>query len=117
MSGNMADIMLEAAENFIKVSAADISHISYQEEGFDIVTADGKKYTVAKLVLDSGFSVDAERLSVSIHTDNEQQLNYNSGKNKNKIRPEFWAFRSEKLEKEQMVNFLKRKRHAFMCVS
>lgn len=117
--GRIGGIVDKAASSVQQLTGADIAEISYSTNGFSAKLKNGAVYTAEKMILHAaGIAIDTERLAVTVATqDDDISLNYNSGRNKQKPRPEFWSYTTEKFNQEQMQSFLNRKKHAFMCVS
>jgi hypothetical protein len=114
----IAAIVQAAAGTMQEIAGDRIRKLSYSGDGFLVATIDGKTYTAAKIVFNSAYEIDTTKLMVEIKTENENlQMNYNSGKNIKRVRPELWAYRSEKFSKEDMLPFIERKKHALMCIS
>lgn len=117
-STTVAGIVSDAGNSVKQLQAADIAEISYSRSGFSVRLKNGTLYNSSKIILPSSFTVDIDKLMVTVATEDDNlSLQYNSGRNKEKPRPEFWSYSSEKLGTKQMQSFLQRKKNAFMCVS
>jgi hypothetical protein len=114
----VAGIVDEAADTVQQVTMADIAELRYSRDGFSVRLKNGSIFTTEKIVVHSGYTIDMQQLEVTVTADDDElSVAYNSGRNKQKPRPEFWSYNAGKLSKEQMQSFVKRKKHAFMCIS
>jgi hypothetical protein len=100
-----------------ELAEEQISDLVYSSGGFSVTTNDGRKWLADKIIFSSYKKMDVSHSSVNVKTENQHvQLRYDAV-NKNTPSPEFWALTARKFDNGKITTFLKRRKHAFLCIS
>jgi hypothetical protein len=106
-----------AGQTIQELAEGNISDLVYSSNGFSVTTNDGKTWLAEKIIFSSYKKIDVSQSSVKVKTENQHiQLRYDAV-NKKTAAPEFWALTTRKFDNGKITAFLKRKKHAFLCIS
>lgn len=93
-----------------ELAMEEIGELNYTSNGFLLKMKNGKQYRSEKIIFSSCSKIDISRGSVNIRNGNGG-FDLVSG-------PEFWSFSTaKKFDEDKIMPFIKRDKHAFMCIS
>jgi len=99
-----------------QITGNQVSQLIYTKNGFLITMHDNTTYRTQKMVVHSCHRLHAPKSSVEIKT-GEKSLHLDLVSNADKVSPEFWFLRTKKFDSKKVQPFLKRDKHAIMCLS
>jgi hypothetical protein len=102
-----------------ELAVEEIGELKYTSNGFLLKMKNGKIYRSEKIVFSSCNNVIISRGSVHIRDRNGNiNLVPDTANDKNVSGPEFWSFSTaKKFDGEKIMPFIKRDKHAFLCIS
>jgi hypothetical protein len=100
-----------------QIAGNQISRFSYSKNGFLIVMNDDTTYRTQKMVVHSSHRLHASKSSVEIKAGDKSLELYLAFNDNNIASPEFWFLRTQKFDSKKAEPFLKRNKHAIMCLS
>jgi hypothetical protein len=106
-----------AGQTTRELAEDEISDLVYSSGGFSVTTSNGQTWLAEKVIFSSYKKIDVSHTSVKVKTENQHiQLRYDA-LDKKKTAPEFWTLTARKFDNGKITTFLKRKKHAFLCIS